>query len=78
MSPENVDCIIMCTDIKDKIYGVMQAKKYIFDFKTASKYCLENLWGNHFAEKLNKLNIFLSIVDKERIIDRNTFEKIKK
>ena len=76
LSPQKVECIIMCTDLKDRKKTVEQAKKYIFNSRGSSKYCLENLWGNSFDTKLKSMNISLSVVDRERIIDRTTIEKI--
>lgn len=77
VAPENVKCVILCTDIKEKEKAQTQASKYIFNFKGASKWSLEKKWGNSFEERIKKLNVDLSIVDKERVIDTTKFEKIE-
>lgn len=66
--PEHVECVIMCTGIQDKAYAASQVKKYLFNDEGASIYCLENKWGNSFRNKYRKLNVHLSITDKERVM----------
>ena len=77
-NPQNIKCIILCSNIENNEEAVCQMKKYIFKSNGASKYCLENLWGGAFNQKMTKMNLFASVVNKERTIDSSTFKIIKR
>lgn len=78
MTPENIKCVLLCTDVENTDEAVCRMKKYIFHSKGASKYCLEKLWGNAFDQKFKKMNLFTSVVNEERTIDNSTFKTLKR
>lgn len=82
---KSVECIILCTDIKKdkKEEAYRKARRYIFKNEHgASKLCLESdfCWNTdgQFCQKYNNLKLYISVVDKERVIKRADFRELKK
>lgn len=82
---DSVECLILCTDIdptkKDAAYH--KARRFIFKGeKGASVLCLESdfCWNKNglFEQKYDRLKLYISIVDKERVIKRTEFRELKK
>lgn len=75
ITPQAVECMLICTDIKDEKKSTASLKNYVFDYrKGSSKYNLERLDHEFIKNKYPKLNLKFAMTNMERNIKNMTFE----
>ena len=80
--PENVECVILCANIKNEKSAIKSIKNYIYDYQQgSSEYNIERLSKKFSIDLLDgfkKLEVKLGISDKERNLAKIKFDKIEK